>query len=81
MRSFLLMFTIDINSALPHLKLLAFALLLEIFRDFPLFTVGSSRKNCPSARCASAANTARKDVDIFKNNFVMLKHILKFYFL
>jgi hypothetical protein len=31
MRSLLLMFTIDINSLLPHSKLLAFALLLEIF--------------------------------------------------
>jgi hypothetical protein len=26
------------------------------FRDFPLFTVGSSLKSCSSARCASAVN-------------------------
>jgi hypothetical protein len=27
------------------------------FRDYLLFTVGSSRKSCPSARCALDANT------------------------
>jgi hypothetical protein len=34
-------------------------------RDFVLFNVCSSRKNCPSARCASAANVVCKDVDVF----------------
>jgi hypothetical protein len=34
MRSFLLIFTMDINSVLPHLKLLAFSLLLEILEVF-----------------------------------------------
>jgi hypothetical protein len=30
-----------------------------------LFNVCSSSKNCPSARCASAANVVCRDVDIF----------------
>jgi hypothetical protein len=47
------------------------------FRDLILFTVASSRKNCPSARCASVSNTVFKDAEIFINHFVMLKHILK----
>jgi hypothetical protein len=34
-------------------------------RDFALFNVCSSCKNCPSATCASAANIICRDVDIF----------------
>jgi hypothetical protein len=34
------------------------------FRDFPLFTVGSSHKSCPSARCASAKNIVCRDTNI-----------------
>jgi hypothetical protein len=34
-------------------------------RDFPMFTVSSASKNCPSARCASAANVVCRDVDVF----------------
>jgi hypothetical protein len=45
------------------------------FRAFPLFTVGASRKNCPSVRCPSAANTACKDVEKFSKHLVTLKHI------
>jgi hypothetical protein len=35
------------------------------FRHFPLNTVGSSRKNCPSASCVSATTTVCKEVDMF----------------
>jgi hypothetical protein len=48
-----------------------------MLRDFPLFTVGSSHKSCPSARSASAANTICKDNDIFSKQLVTLNHILK----
>jgi hypothetical protein len=34
-------------------------------RDFALFNVCSLSKNCPSARCASAANVVCRDVDVF----------------
>jgi hypothetical protein len=44
-------------------------------RDVPYFTVVFSRKNYPCARCA--ANTMYKKVDIFRNNVVILKFILK----
>jgi hypothetical protein len=47
------------------------------FRDFPLFTVGSSHKTCPSARSASAANTICKDIVVFSKQLVTLNHILK----
>jgi hypothetical protein len=33
-------------------------------RDFALFNVYSSCKNCPSAICASAANVVCRDVDV-----------------
>jgi hypothetical protein len=33
-------------------------------------------KNCPSARCASAANVVWKDFDVFRNHNVSLEHIL-----
>jgi hypothetical protein len=38
-----------------------------------------TQKSCPSARCASAANTAYKGIDrhIFGNQIVALNHILK----
>jgi hypothetical protein len=44
-------------------------------RDFPLFYACPAFKNCPSARCASAANVCR-DFDIFRRQNVSLKHIL-----
>jgi hypothetical protein len=34
-------------------------------RDFPLFYVCPTIKNCPSARCASAANVVCRDFDVF----------------
>jgi hypothetical protein len=43
-----------------------------------MFSVCSSSKNCPSARCASAANVVYRDVDIFGTKPLSLKHILQF---
>jgi hypothetical protein len=45
-------------------------------RDFPLFYVCPTMKNCPSARCASAANVVCRDFDIFRRHNVSLEHIL-----
>jgi hypothetical protein len=45
-------------------------------RDFPLFSVYSSSKNCPFARCASAANVVCNAVDVFEHKTLSLKHIL-----
>jgi hypothetical protein len=45
-------------------------------RDFALFNVCTSCKNCPSARCASAANVVCKDVDVFGTRKVLLNRIL-----
>jgi hypothetical protein len=48
----------------------------QYIRDFALFNVCSSSKNCPSARCASAANIVCKDIDIFGAGNVHLNHFL-----
>jgi hypothetical protein len=45
-------------------------------RDFSMFNFSTSLKNCPSARCASAANVVCRDFDVFKTNIVSLSHIL-----
>jgi hypothetical protein len=41
-----------------------------------MFNVCSVSKNCPSGRCASAANAVCSDVDIFGPKTLSLKHIL-----
>jgi hypothetical protein len=35
-----------------------------------VFNFSPSLKNCPSARCASAANVVCRDFDLFKTNIV-----------
>jgi hypothetical protein len=45
-------------------------------RDFPIFSVCTTCKNCPSARCASAANVVCNAVDVFEPKTLSLKHIL-----
>jgi hypothetical protein len=45
-------------------------------RDFALFNACSSSKNCPTARCASAAIVVCRDVDAFGAKNVILNHIL-----
>jgi hypothetical protein len=45
-------------------------------RDVYIFSFSPSFKNCPSARCASAANVVCRDFDVFKTNTVSLSHIL-----
>jgi hypothetical protein len=64
MRFFSVTFTVDTSSGLSYSKRLPFRVPSRDFRDFSLFTVASSRKTCPSARCASAANTVYEDNDI-----------------
>jgi hypothetical protein len=44
-------------------------------RDFTLFSVCSSSRYCPSARCASAANVICRDIDVFGAKPVLLNHI------
>jgi hypothetical protein len=50
--------------------------LKSLLRDFPLFYVCPTIKNCPSARCASAANVVCRDFDVFTRQNVSLEHIL-----
>jgi hypothetical protein len=46
-------------------------------RDFALFRVCSSSKNCLSARCASAANVVCRDDHVFGSSNILLRHILQ----
>jgi hypothetical protein len=41
-----------------------------------MFNFSPSLKNCPSARCASAADVVCRDFDAFKTNIVSLSLIL-----
>jgi hypothetical protein len=45
-------------------------------RDFALFSACTSCKNCPSARCASAANFVCRDVDVFEVKNVRINSFL-----
>jgi hypothetical protein len=45
-------------------------------RGFPLLYVCPTIKNCPSARCASAAYVVCRDFDVFRNHNVSLEQIL-----
>jgi hypothetical protein len=44
-------------------------------RDFPLFHVSSSYTNCPSSMCATAANSACNQLDVFRRQIVTLSQI------
>jgi hypothetical protein len=44
-------------------------------RDLALFSVCSSCKNCPPARCASAANVVFRDDHVFGTRNILLRHI------
>jgi hypothetical protein len=45
-------------------------------RDFVLFSVCFSCKNCPSARCALAAAVVYRDIDLFGARNVLLNQFL-----
>jgi hypothetical protein len=42
-------------------------------RELPLFHVSPASKNCPSARCATAANSICNKLDIFRRQIVTLR--------
>jgi hypothetical protein len=46
-----------------------------MFAHFSMFTVDSSNVNCPPIRCASAANVASMEVEIFKTKIVSFSQI------
>ena len=60
-------------------------------RDFPLFHVSPSFKNCPCARCATVANSVYSDSDVFRrqifhldltlHSILYLNELFKFAFL
>jgi hypothetical protein len=39
-------------------------------RDFPLFRVSLYFKSCPSARCATAADSVCSDLDVFRRQII-----------
>jgi hypothetical protein len=46
------------------------------FWDFKLFHVNLNRRNCPSARCASATNAISRDTCIFSGRSVLINDLL-----
>jgi hypothetical protein len=58
------------------LKVVGLRVPTRYFRDFSMFNVSPLNKNCPSARCASAANVVCRDFVVFKTNIVSLSHVL-----
>jgi hypothetical protein len=46
------------------------------FRDFKLFHVNLNRRNCPSARCTSAANAISSDTCILNGRSVLISDLL-----
>jgi hypothetical protein len=62
------------DNPLPLLLLLV-VVVVVIILDFALFNVCSC-KNCPSARCASAANVVCRDADVFGAENVHLNNVL-----
>jgi hypothetical protein len=52
------------------LETVGFRVPTRFLRDFSMFNFDPSIKNCPSARCASAANVVCRDFDVFKTRIV-----------
>jgi hypothetical protein len=59
-----------------YLEIVGLRVPARYIRDFAMFNVCSSSKNCPSARCASAANVVCKDVDLFGAGNVHINQFL-----
>jgi hypothetical protein len=76
------LFLVNVHNVLKFclflLKAVGIHVPIRNFRGFPLFSVDSSRKTCPSARCSSAANAVCKDIDIFSKHLVALIHTLQY---
>lgn len=49
---------------------------IEILRDFNLFSVDFRRQNCPSVRCAWAANAIGGYTDLLDGNSVSINDLL-----
>jgi hypothetical protein len=65
MHSFLLKSYFGFKVCPSVLEIVGLRVPTRYIRGFALFSVCSSSKNCPSARCASAANVVCRDVDVF----------------
>jgi hypothetical protein len=66
---------VALNLALPFLKILAFMFLLAVLGTSHCLMFFPLINNCPSARCAYAANSVGKDVDVFAIGAVSRNHI------
>jgi hypothetical protein len=49
----------------PVLEIVGLRVPARYIRDFTLFSVCSSSRYCPSARCTSGANVVCRDFDVF----------------
>jgi hypothetical protein len=65
----------------PVLETVALRVPARYIKEFNMFNVWSSSKNCPSARYASAVIVLYKDVDVFGTKIVLLIICYNWYFL
>jgi len=63
----------DQHFVLP--SLISFRAPSRDIRNSPLFSLAC--KNCPTARCATAANLIYNDIDVFSAEMNKLKHTLR----
>jgi hypothetical protein len=77
MHSSLFRFIAVLNAAPNFWKMLNFRVPTCHIRDFSTFSARPSRKHCPSAQCACAANVVDKDLYVFAVGAVSLNHILQ----
>jgi hypothetical protein len=64
----------------PVLEIVGLRVPTRYIRDFALFNVCSSCKNCPFVGCVSAANVVCRDADVLGAKNVLLNHILYYYY-
>jgi hypothetical protein len=73
---FLIQVYFDLKFCPSVLEIVGLRVPARYIRDFALFNVCSSWKNCPSAQCASAANIVCRDLNVFEARNVPLNRFL-----
>jgi hypothetical protein len=69
---FLIQVYLDSKFCPAVLEIVGLRVSLRYITDLTLFSVCSSCKNCPSARCDSVANVVCRDVDVFVTKKVLI---------
>jgi hypothetical protein len=80
MLSFFIQVYVGLKFCASVLEIVGLRVPARYVRDFALFNVCSSCKNCHSVRCASGANTVCRDVDVSEvRNVRLYEGVLPFF--